>query len=222
MYRHFSWRLAFLLVLVVTPVAVHADAPATYTWAAAPGGSVTASVVDFDTWMQRVSLFTFGGSPVFGLVAPATADNNKNFILDATEFAIITAICNNTSHPLHDTVHEAFKKNNIRLGGQTTPTVIKADLGALTISLCHPIRFIMAAYATLGDGSYTSSGTGTTRTLDTAEGSWGIVAAVIEGAKSDGGSLWKDGAPIEANYERLQLPTPLLSACADTDGHAEA
>lgn len=218
MCRHHSGRLALLTLLLFASAAAFADLPGNYTWVQ-ESGNVTASTVDFDTWMLHVSQFTYGGDYVFGLVAPATADNNRNFILDATEFAVITAICNNINHPLHTQVHEAYKKNLARLGGDNTVSpIIKPDLGSISIALCNPIRFVMAAYATLGDGSYTASGSGSTRKLDEFEGSWGIVAAVIEGAKTAGGSLWSTGAPIEANYERLQLPTPLISACADTDG----
>ncbi|HPP59903.1 MAG TPA: hypothetical protein PLT82_12310 [Candidatus Hydrogenedens sp.] len=103
--------IGFQLCLWLLVIGAWADAPANYTWANAPGGSFTASSVDFEAWMTKLAQFQFGGDYVFDFLDPTDADNNDNDVLDVNEFALLTAICNDTSHPLHDTIHEAFKTN---------------------------------------------------------------------------------------------------------------
>jgi PKD repeat protein len=210
MYKFVASVLIMGLLLLVPMVAL-ADAPATASWAASgtsPGVPAGTSVVAFDTWMNALALryiSLVGGYP-YSYLAPASADNNGNYILDATEFALITAICNDTDYSpgsLHTQVHEALKRNTTRLA---------TDLGSLAGSLVPPLKYVLAAYATLGDGSYgRDPGDGS---IVDAIGSWGIVATTIE-AMGDYGSGWAGGAPADANYTRL---ASLLSCGGDADG----
>lgn len=176
-----------------------ADAPANYTWANAPGGSFTASSVDFEAWMTKLSQFQFGGNYVFDFLDPTTADNNDNGMLDVYEFALVTAICNNTSHPMHDLIHEAFKANW---------SAFQSHQGALVNSLAPALAIMGGAYATLGDGDY-----GRTPAPWFA-GSWGSVAEVLY-ELSAYGSSWNAGQPAEPPYVRRQA---YVSACGDFDG----
>jgi hypothetical protein len=184
-----------------------ADAPSNATWATAPGGSTTGSTVDFDLWMGKLGIWPFSGGYPYSYLTPTTADNNGNGILDATEFALITAICNNLSHPLHDQIHEALKANAAQL---------TIDLGGLAGSLVPTVKWVMAAYVVLGDGSYTrklNTATPPVEVIDTAVGSWGVVAVTIEGMASYG-SGWFTGAPADANYQKRES---LMSVCGDAD-----
>ena len=206
-------------VLWLVPVVATADAPGTHNWPFGPTGPVTASTVDFDTWMQELAYYPFGGeNPLLHLDPdgywtddplledpdpPGTGtwvegcDNNGNGILDAKEFALITAVCNDTGHPLHDTVHEALKANEARS---------ETDVGVLAGTLLPPLRLVMGAYASLGDGDYT-------RAPETFEGSWGVAAETIYWWATYE-SLWIAGAPADEDYTRQP---ELLSACGDFD-----
>lgn len=197
-------KMSFMVIVFLSAVAFIsaisiADAPANYTWANAPGGSFTASSVDFEAWMTKLSQFQFGGDYVFDFLNPATADNNDNGVLDVNEFALLTAICNNTSHPLHDTIHEAFKANW---------SAFQSHQGALVNSLAPALAIMGGAYATLGDGDY-----GRTPAPWFA-GSWGSVAEVLYELSSYG-SAWSSGQPAEPPYQRRQS---YMSMCGDFDG----
>ena len=200
-----------IMAVALAGTAAFADAPVNFTWGTAPGGSMTALETDIAAWMDRVSQFEFGGDLVFALVDPDTAENNGNGIPDVDEFAVLTAICNDTEHALHAEVHEAFKANAIQFG---------LDMGGLAVALAPPLKFIMGAYATLGDGSYTrevSEPPVACEDIDEAIGSFGVVAAFLEGM-SDNGSMWcpaSGSAPVLANYT---LVPDLLSICGDADG----
>ncbi len=176
-----------------------ADAPANYTWSNAPGGSFTASSVDFAAWMTKLAQFQFGGNYVFDFLDPTNADNNDNDVLDVNEFALLTAICNDTSHPQHDLIHEAFKTNW---------SSFQSHQGALVNSLASALAIMGGAYATLGDGDY-----GRTPAPWFA-GSWGSVAEILYELSSYGSS-WNAGQPAEPPYIRRQA---YMSMCGDFDG----
>lgn len=175
-----------------------ADAPENFTWSNAPGGSVTASTVDFQTWMTKLSQFQFGGDYVFEYLDPTDADNNDNDVLDINEFALLTAICNDTTHPQHDLIHEAFKTNMNNFG---------TDQGGLVNSLAPALQIMGAAYATVGDGDY-----GRTPAAWFA-GSWGSVAETLYELRNYG-STWNAGEPSEPRYQRRQT---YMSMCGDFD-----
>ncbi|HOL20994.1 MAG TPA: hypothetical protein PK813_12235, partial [Candidatus Hydrogenedens sp.] len=190
--------IGFQLCLWLLVIGAWADAPANYTWANAPGGSFTASSVDFEAWMTKLAQFQFGGDYVFDFLDPTDADNNDNDVLDVNEFALLTAICNDTSHPLHDTIHEAFKTN----WGS-----FQSHQGALVNSLAPALAIMGGAYATLGDGDY-----GRTPAA-WFSGSWGSVAEVLYELSSYG-SAWNSGQPAEPPYVRRQS---YMSMCGDFD-----
>jgi hypothetical protein len=210
----------------MVPWAAMGDPPEEFTWIDAPGGSVTASTVDFDTWMELMAEFVYDHGTPFDFLDPngepdgaaerngraepdlMQCDANGNRIPEATEFAVLAAICNNTSHPLHNTVHEAFKANAVQC---------QIDLGSVADTLCPAVRFVMAAYGTLGDGDYQRY------TYQGADygyafiGSWGAHANVVFALWAYL-SPWQEGAPDSAKYQRL---VSLLSACeGDTDSDA--
>ncbi len=183
-------------MLLALPVTGYADVPTSFTW----DGVATAPTVDFDTWMYHLAnryVTLLGGYP-YAYLDPAVADNNGNFILDVDELFLVKAICLDTSHPMHDMVHEGFKANVTRL---------ETDLGPLIASLMPPLKLVMAGYMLLGDGSYT-------RALVSFEGSVGIVAETIYEMR-DYGSGWNIGAPNLALYNLLPAT---LSWCGDFDG----
>ena len=187
--------------MLAVPMVAFGDPPITMTWEGAPGGSLTLSRVDFTGWMQSLTVFSFDGTPR-NYLDPATAENNGNSVLDSAEFALITEICNDTGHPMHDIVHEAFKANVEQL---------LVDLGGLAENLAPCVKLIMAAYMTLGDGSYGRDDPGPGEHW--FEGSVGMAAETIEGMAAYG-SGWNGGAPALANYTLLPA---IMSACGDAD-----
>ena len=154
-----------------------------------------AEAIDFTAMMQTCADFEFGGDQPLSHLDPAAADENGNGVLDATEFATISAICADAGLPNHDLVHEAYKVNRMQAD---------TDLGPLAHALIPVFHEVMAAYATLGDGSYT-------RDPDTFSGSWGVLAEHIQ-ALDGSGSQWASGAPNDADYVRNAMPFE------DTDG----
>ena len=180
---------------------------------------------NFDATMQELADFPYeGGNPYLYLdpdgywkddyddedphewVDPC--DNNLNGIYDAVEFAVLSAIFADTAAPNHTEVHEGWKANVTQVG---------KDLGALAGALAPDLKYVMAAYATLGDGSfgrYYDAGPPVVNVGFGFVGSWGIMAETIYGM-AEYGSQWYKGAPDEAKYSRLQ---DLVAACGDADG----
>lgn len=157
--RSYSIILMICLSFLLIPLQMlRADMPGTYTWSNAPGGSVTASIVDFEIWMEKLSQFMMGGNYHFSYLAPTSADINGNGILDVNEFSLIKVICNNPNSPYHNLVHEAFKANQ---------QVFADHLGNFLRTLAYPLTFVYAGYATLGDGMYFRS------PMPSFAGSWG-------------------------------------------------
>ena len=165
--------------------------------------------VDFDALMTQAKDFVYEGGHSFAYLDPATADNNENGILDATEFAVLSAIFANAGNPIHTQIHEAWKAN---------VNQADTDLGSLVRELASPwLKQIMAAYATLGDGDYQAYVDGGVRHGYAYSGSWGIYAFILYMLRANG-SDWNGGAPVEANYQRKEA---LVSACTgDADADA--
>jgi len=158
---------------------------------AVPGAAFgDVEIVDFDALMQTCVMF-------LPELDPATADNNNNGMLDATEFAVLSAVFADTGYSFHDTVHEAYKTNCAQL---------LIDLGAVAEMIVPELKYVLGAYATLGDGSYT-------RSPETFEGSWGYVADLIY-QLAIAGSRWDEGAPDDADYDREES---YAGACGDFD-----
>jgi len=200
-----------VFAVALVSVAAFADAPANYTWTGAPTGYRTSqSTVNFAFWMEALSKWSYSGSLVYAMLDPTSADNNQNFVPDVTELAVIQAICNDTGRSDHDTVHNAYKANFAQFG---------TDMGSLGSSLSPPLKYVIGAYALLGDGYYVpkdprSGG------IQEAVGSFGFVAGFIEGM-SDYGSLWSSGAPDVTKYN-LQPTRLSVSGDADSDGVGNA
>jgi PKD repeat protein len=241
------------------PMMALADAPASYNWATAPGGALNASTVDFDAWMEAMSEYVYDndvpysfmdpngepdginergyavdwpppwdrGDPDPADLWPATVvpnDGNGNGMPDILEFAVIKEICNNEStYPtLHAEVHESFKKNFAYFG---------ANLG-LAGNMVPALKYILAAYAMLGDGSYQRfrypEGPCPTACTEYGfgwEGSWGVAAEMIYAMNDVFANGWRpagtascatcNSAPNDTQCDRLES---LLSACGDVDG----
>lgn len=217
--------LNFLLVIGPMVWSAGADAPADFTWETAPGGSVTASIIEFDVWMELIAEFVYDEDTPFDILDPngepdgieernafpeptlSSADYNENKIPDATEFALIAAIVNDTSHPLHNQVHEALKANIDQC---------QIDLGVVAESLAPALKIVMAAYATLGDGAYGRHTYGDVAHAYEQFGSWGALGDAIYELR-DYASEWPAGAPREDDYQRM---ASILAPCegdADSD-----
>ncbi len=167
-----------LLVAIVAPQAVFADV----------------EIIDFDAMMQTLA-------PIVSMMGigelqldPLIAENNHNGILDATEFAVLSAVFADTSYAFHDTLHEAYKANYAQI---LTEWGLAGFSGF--DSTVPELRFVLAAYATLGDGSYTL-------TPESFVGSWGTFASFQNAIV---------GPPNDADYDRQEA---LASACGDCDG----
>lgn len=160
--------------------------------------------VDFDAYMTQLAAFNFGGSRPLSMLAPEWADLNENGILDATEFAVLSAIFANPSTPNHDVLHEAWKANYAQLA---------IDLGALAEWQVPNLKRVGAAYMLLGDGTYRSFSFNGTRYGYDFTGSLGAVAEVVYTLTAYG-SVWADGAPALLNYKWRPA---LVSVCGDAD-----
>ncbi len=154
--------------------------------------------VDFHELMRSCADLTLGEERPFEYLDPMTADNNENGILDVTEFRMLSRILADPTMPNRNKVRKAYEANVAQA---------EADLGQIPPSIVPNLKYVLGAYATLGDGGYR-------RDVSYYEGSWGIVAYTIAGL--DGvDSGWSAGAPDNAKYARLES---LLSACGDADG----
>ncbi len=137
-------------------------------------------------------------------------DNNRNGVVDIVEFKLLEAIFADAGHPLHATVHEAYKSAITQLG---------TDLGALAASLAPTLKNVMAAYAVIGDGSYQRYTYAGVDYNYGNVGSWGAVAEVIAGMDAFG-SLWTENdAPNPVAYGRYP---ELLGMCGDADSDGVA
>jgi len=267
MKRH--WCGLFLLLCVIgVPMLAFGDAPGSFTWSSAPGGSFTASTVDLQAWMEKQAEWVYDNDTPYAYLDPNgepdgvneptiaghvsgdwppswdrgdpdepgpppvihdpwpdhldPAENNGNGIPDVMEFDVIKTICENTSHSLHAQVHESFKKNFNYIGG---------NLG-LAGNMVPALKYILAAYALLGDGSYQRfrypAGPCPSACIEYGfgfEGSWGIVAETIYEMNAVFANGWRpagtpscatcDSAPNDTKCDRLP---DLLSACGDADG----
>jgi len=199
----------------------------------AGGAFGDAQTVDFDAYMSAAAVWEYQGGTPYNFLAPATADNNGNGILDATEFAVLSAIFADTNAPNHQTIHEAWKNNFDDPVSGNADT--KKDMGSIALSLLagiggsgqYGIHKIMAAYVTIGDGDFNwapnpyfngskpASATNIPNIPYGFKGSWGIYGETIWEMVGYG-SLAYQGAPADANYDRLP---DLVSAClGDADG----
>ncbi len=133
------------------------------------------------------------------------SDQNSNSIPDATEFALLEAIFANAGAANHDLIHDGWKAN---------VTQATSDLGGLAGALAPSVKYVMAAFATLGDGGFERF------EYDGADygynfvGSWGHVGDTIFGMAGYGSS-WNADGPDAALYVRNAT---LVSACGDYDG----
>ncbi len=150
-------------------------------------------IIDFDAMMQTISLALSGIDSGGAQFDPLIADNNNNGILDATEFAVLSAVFADTSYAFHDTLHEAYKANYAQIFTEWDSAGY-----AFFDSIMPELRIVLAAYVTLGDGSYTLS-------PDVFVGSWGFFAALQNELV---------GPPNDVDYD---FQNTLASACGDFD-----
>lgn len=166
----------------------------------------------FDEWMEQCASFEYTGVNPFRQYTPGggeylngdgvlavlpPADNNDNGILDSDEFAVLSSVLATPAASCHETVHAAFAANVLQA---------QNDIGTM-VYIVPSLKYVMAAYATIGDGGYT-------RNPNSFQGSWGVFAKQVYELRAED-SRWQQGAPASSEYDSQQA---ILAFDGDCDG----